>query len=51
MAAARLYPTVKYAMGHGKACTRMVVGGTPVVVKHDLGVGLAQPPLAAGKLT
>src|SRR5215510_14756403 len=23
---ARIYPTVKYAMGHGKACTRVVVG-------------------------
>jgi hypothetical protein len=30
--AARLYPTVKYALGHGKACTRVVVGGTPVRV-------------------
>jgi hypothetical protein len=28
--AARIYPTVKYALGHGKACTRVVVGGTPV---------------------
>lgn len=28
--AARTYPTVKYAMGHGKACTRIVVGGAPV---------------------
>src|SRR5262249_57911583 len=28
--AARIYPTVKYAMGHGKACTRVVVGGVPV---------------------
>ena len=27
---ARIYPTVKYAMGHGKACTRIVVGGTPI---------------------
>ena len=27
---ARLYPTVKYAMGHGKACTRVVVGGAPI---------------------
>jgi hypothetical protein len=32
MVAARMYPTVKYAMGHGKACTRVVVGGTPVAV-------------------
>ena len=28
--ASRTYPTVKYAMGHGKACTRIVVGGAPV---------------------
>jgi hypothetical protein len=27
---ARMYPTVKYAMGHGKACTRIVVGGAPL---------------------
>jgi hypothetical protein len=27
---ARMYPTVKYAMGHGKSCTRIVVGGTPM---------------------
>src|SRR4030095_6332437 len=31
IAAARLYPTVKYALGHGKACTRVVVGGAPVL--------------------
>ena len=30
IASARLYPTVKYAMGHGKACTRLVVGGAPL---------------------
>lgn len=29
---ARMYPTMKYAMGHGKACTRIVVGGSPVAV-------------------
>ncbi len=28
--ASRIYPTVKYALGHGKACTRVVVGGAPV---------------------
>ena len=27
--ASRIYPTVKYAMGHGQACTRVVVAGTP----------------------
>ena len=33
---ARIYPTVKYAMGHGKACTRVVVGGTPVAIRREL---------------
>jgi hypothetical protein len=33
--AARIYPTVKYALGYGKACTRVVVGGTPVTFDHD----------------
>lgn len=32
--AARIYPTVKYALGHGKACMRVVVGGTPVILNH-----------------
>jgi hypothetical protein len=32
--AARIYPTVKYALGHGKACMRVVVGGTPVLFDH-----------------
>jgi len=31
-----LYPTLKYALGHGKACTRVVVGGKVVT---DVGVG------------
>jgi hypothetical protein len=30
MVASRIYPTVKDAMGHGKACTRVVVGGAPI---------------------
>jgi hypothetical protein len=30
--AGRLYPTLKYAMGHGKACTRVTVGGAPMPV-------------------
>jgi alkylhydroperoxidase family enzyme len=33
--AARMYPTVKYALGHGKACTRIVVDGTPVVLNDS----------------
>jgi len=32
--AARIYPTVKYALGHGKACMRVVVAGTPVPMDH-----------------
>ena len=28
--AAQLYPTLKYALGHGKACTRIVVAGQTV---------------------
>jgi hypothetical protein len=32
--AARIYPTVKYALGHGKACMRIVVDGTPVLFDH-----------------
>ena len=32
--AARIYPTVKYALGHGKACMRVVVGGTPLTFDH-----------------
>ena len=33
--AARIYPTVKYALGYGKACMRVVVDGQPVVFDHD----------------
>jgi len=33
---ARIYPTVKYAMGHGKACTRVVVAGAPVAIDRDV---------------
>jgi hypothetical protein len=33
---ARIYPTVKYAMGHGKTCTRVVVGGAPVAIDREL---------------
>jgi hypothetical protein len=33
--AARIYPTVKYALGHGKACTRVVVGGSPMMFDRD----------------
>ena len=33
--AARIYPTVKYALGHGKACTRIVVDGKPVTAFRE----------------
>jgi hypothetical protein len=36
MAAARIYPTVKYAMGHGQACTRVIVGGAPIALDREL---------------
>ncbi|MGE0042424.1 MAG: hypothetical protein AB7H88_18360 [Vicinamibacterales bacterium] len=36
MVASRAYPTVKYAMGHGKACTRVVVGGAPIAFETPL---------------
>jgi hypothetical protein len=32
--AGRIYPTVKYALGHGKACMRVVVDGRPVQLDH-----------------
>src|SRR5262249_21419644 len=36
LTAARLYPTLKYAMGHGRACTRVVIGGEPRPVLREL---------------
>lgn len=35
IAAARVFPTVKYALGHGKACTRVTVGGATVPVLRE----------------
>jgi hypothetical protein len=32
--AAHLYPTLKYALGHGKACTRVVVAGQTVTPRQ-----------------
>jgi len=39
LTAAREYPTLKYALGHGKACSKVVVAGVATPVAH--------PPLAA----
>ena len=32
--AARMYPTLKYALGHGKACSKIIVGGVAAPVVH-----------------
>jgi hypothetical protein len=33
---ARMYPTLKYALGHGRACTRVTVGGETRPVRREL---------------
>ena len=33
---ARMYPTLKYALGHGRACTRLAIGGETQPVLRDL---------------
>ena len=35
LTSSRVYPTVKYALGHGKACTRLTVGGKPLPVLKE----------------
>jgi hypothetical protein len=35
LASSRVYPTVKYAMGHGKACTRLTIDGKPLPVLKE----------------
>lgn len=39
--AAQLYPALKYALGHGRACTRVVVGEQAVVPGRRVMVGAA----------
>jgi hypothetical protein len=34
IAAARVFPTLKYALGHGVACQRLVVAGTPIAIRR-----------------
>lgn len=36
LTAARMYPTLKYALGYGKTCSRVVVAGEPAPVAHVL---------------
>src|SRR5262245_36148617 len=35
LASSRVFPTVKYALGHGKACTRLTVAGNPLPVLKE----------------
>jgi alkylhydroperoxidase family enzyme len=49
IAAARMYPTVKYALGHGKACTRVVVAGTLVMFDHGRVPAPAAPKLRSSE--
>jgi hypothetical protein len=44
MAAARVYPTLKYALGYGQACSRVSIGGKTVTVT---GSALPSPELAS----
>lgn len=47
--AARIYPTVKYALGHGQACMRVFVAGVPVTVdRGGVGVGDHGVPAVRG---
>jgi hypothetical protein len=39
MAAAHVYLTVKYALGHGKACTCVIVGGGPIALDREVAFG------------
>jgi hypothetical protein len=36
LVAARMYPTLKYALGHGRACTRVTVGGESRPVLREM---------------
>ena len=47
--AARIYPTVKYALGHGQACSRVVVGGRPVMFDHARGPALVPSKLRSSE--
>lgn len=36
LTAARIFPTIKYALGHGQACRRVVVGGTAIATLRQV---------------
>lgn len=46
--AGRIYPTVKYALGHGKACTRIVVDGKPLVLNDSRVPATPSVPVTVG---
>jgi len=46
MIAARSYPTLKYALGHGHACTRLSIGGEKVPVLRDVTQPMARASAA-----
>jgi hypothetical protein len=35
MLAARMFPTLKYSLGHGRACTRLTIGGETQPVSRE----------------
>lgn len=45
LATARIYPTIKYALGYGHACQRVSVGGKPVIPGAEL--KFLEPSLSA----
>jgi len=46
--AARMYPTLKYALGHGQSCTRVIVDGTPLAFDHGRHTSAVSPALRSG---
>jgi hypothetical protein len=46
MLSARMYPTLKYALGHGHACTRLAIGGEKVPVLRELTQSMARASAA-----
>ena len=37
MLSAQMYPTLKYALGHGQACMQLAIGGETRPVPRDVG--------------
>ena len=48
---ARMYPTLKYGLGHGKACSRVTVAGEPAPFhRPELLAGRSRPTSAGGSI-